>query len=146
MLCICCAPCWQLDVEGFELFALRGMRTLLTTSPPPAWLFIEFFPMMLRAAGIEPTEVLRWLGGAGYACEAKGGPVVHDVESREASVRSIGPRVHLDLICRPQNRPQLARSSADSACRCIKKVVLNWSCEVTTSVSADASVSCTTAS
>ena len=72
-----CAADWPLkislmkvDVEGFEERALRGATKLLDGSlrcknggrlAPPAFVHIEVFPMLLRAAGSDPAEPLRIL-------------------------------------------------------------------------------------
>jgi FkbM family methyltransferase len=55
----------KMDVEGDEVSALRGMRGIMTRRPP-AWMFIEFSPGQLRAAGASPEEFWEVLAGYGY--------------------------------------------------------------------------------
>jgi len=55
----------KMDVEGDEVSALRGMRGIMTRQPP-AWMFIEFSPGQLRAAGSSPEEFWEVLADYGY--------------------------------------------------------------------------------
>ncbi len=55
----------KMDVEGDEVSALRGMRDILTRTPP-GWMFIEFSPRQLRAAGASPEEFWEVLAESGY--------------------------------------------------------------------------------
>jgi FkbM family methyltransferase len=57
----------KIDIEGFELFALRGMSRILATDRPT--IVMEFNPPALRAHGENaPDLVLRHLAAAGYHC------------------------------------------------------------------------------
>jgi FkbM family methyltransferase len=55
----------KMDVEGDEVSALRGMRDILTRTPP-AWMFIEFSPRQLSASGASPEEFWEVLAESGY--------------------------------------------------------------------------------
>ncbi|MFH9086724.1 FkbM family methyltransferase [Streptomyces sp. NPDC017673] len=54
----------KVDVEGWELEALKGARRVLETARPDIWL--EFWPDGLRANGHRPAELLELLRAAGY--------------------------------------------------------------------------------
>ena len=86
----------KIDVEGYELHALRGMRELLGSDVrPPKWIALEFFPTMLRAAATEPVDVLRWLWARGFDCGV-GLPGEH-WEGFRRYVGGIKPTHHDDL-------------------------------------------------
>ena len=61
----------KIDVEGDEVSALRGMREILTRMPP-AWMFIEFSPPQLRAAGASAEEFWDALAEGGYRSHSIG--------------------------------------------------------------------------
>jgi FkbM family methyltransferase len=61
----------KIDVEGDEVSALRGMRDILTRTPP-AWMFIEFSPPQLRAAGASAEEFWDALAEGGYRSHSIG--------------------------------------------------------------------------
>ncbi|MBC8512316.1 MAG: FkbM family methyltransferase [Dehalococcoidia bacterium] len=54
----------KLDVEGTEVSALRGMRN--TLSSEKLALVVEFSPIALRAAAIDPRELWDFLRGHGF--------------------------------------------------------------------------------
>ena len=61
----------KMDVEGDEVRALRGMREILTRRPP-AWMFIEFSPPQLCAAGASAEEFWQVLAEGGYRSHSIG--------------------------------------------------------------------------
>jgi FkbM family methyltransferase len=54
----------KIDVQGFELQVLRGMRRTLEQNPQ-ALLVIEVFPEGLRQAGTSGRELVEWMYSAG---------------------------------------------------------------------------------
>jgi FkbM family methyltransferase len=57
----------KIDVEGAEVSVLRGMRGIMATNPP-AWMFIEFCPVQLLAAGATAEAFWETLDGDAYDC------------------------------------------------------------------------------
>lgn len=55
----------KLDVEGYELHVIRGMRRLLTANQRIR-LVVEFAPKYLRRAGVRPRDLLHELQGLGF--------------------------------------------------------------------------------
>lgn len=62
----------KLDVEGYELHVIRGMRRLLTVNNRIR-LVVEFAPQYLRRAGSLPMELLRELRELGFAYQSLDG-------------------------------------------------------------------------
>jgi FkbM family methyltransferase len=56
----------KLDVEGYEMEALRGMHEMLVEGRRPI-LIIEFTPHLLRRAGTSATDVAAHLDSLGYS-------------------------------------------------------------------------------
>ena len=54
----------KIDVQGWELHALRGLNATIQRSPR-IQIYLEFWPEGLRAAGCEPTELFAFLEGHG---------------------------------------------------------------------------------
>jgi FkbM family methyltransferase len=54
----------KLDVQGWELHVLRGLRATLARSPAVR-IFLEYWPAGLRAAGSDPADLIALLQGRG---------------------------------------------------------------------------------
>lgn len=61
----------KMDVQGFEVAALRGMRETMGKTPP-RWLFLEFEPELLRGAGASPEELWALIDEYSYEAFAVG--------------------------------------------------------------------------
>ena len=55
----------KLDVEGFELFVLRGAGNLLTSENSPI-LLCEVQPLWLKRFGLAPLDLIQYVEGFGY--------------------------------------------------------------------------------
>ena len=53
----------KIDIEGYELFALKGVPQLLLTVP---YMFLEFSPGLITKAGRKPSELISLLAGFDY--------------------------------------------------------------------------------
>ena len=56
----------KIDAEGAELPALKGMTDIIARSNR-LYLFLEFIPHIQRNAGINPGDIIRQLGEAGFS-------------------------------------------------------------------------------
>ena len=64
----------KMDVEGYELFVLRGMVTLLEHSP---MILAEYSPQTMRKSGLDPASVLETFAKHGFAAHAIGATGLH---------------------------------------------------------------------
>ncbi len=55
----------KIDVQGSELAILRGMKAVLSDTPPH-WIFFEFSPHILEKAGEDPNDIWKLLEMHGY--------------------------------------------------------------------------------
>lgn len=70
----------KMDIQGFEGYALAGMRRLRARFPD-AVILTEYWPSALRQAGSDPREVLaelRRTGGVVYELNPQGGVAIFD--------------------------------------------------------------------
>ena len=81
----------KMDIQGSELRALRGMRSVLNRSPDPI-LLVEFWPYGLRFCGSDPRSLLEELRGLGFA--------LWEVTDEGPLLRPIGPHVDADFVAR----------------------------------------------
>ena len=84
----------KIDIEGFELIALRGAHEVLRRCP---LLILEFSPAYMRRGGLEPSELVALLTARGGRIERlapDGTLVTADLDALAAEDRQC------DLICR----------------------------------------------
>lgn len=53
----------KIDIEGYEVFALKGAVKLLQHLP---YLFIEYSPTLMQKAGHDPAQFIHWLASFGF--------------------------------------------------------------------------------
>jgi FkbM family methyltransferase len=56
----------KIDVQGYELHVLRGMKTLVSANPSVK-VFFEYFPAGLAQAGTSPENLLRFFEEHGFS-------------------------------------------------------------------------------
>lgn len=56
----------KIDVEGAELSVLRGMQKIIEKCLPKLRLIVEYNPKLLRRAGFEPVELVKYLFSIGF--------------------------------------------------------------------------------
>lgn len=83
----------KIDVEGFELRALKGGKKTLERWKPI--LFIEISDETLRGAGTSPSEVLAFVEELGYELR-------HAETDARLSSKDNFDGQHFDVVCRPK--------------------------------------------
>ena len=87
----------KIDVEGYELRALRGLNL---TKFPFQFLTFEFFPKMLKGSGTEPVDLLILVRDAGYKCDCD----KHSGNTRdEMHAWAHGIKTHVNVFCELSN-------------------------------------------
>jgi hypothetical protein len=81
----------KMDVEGYEIFVLRGMGTLLEHSP---MVLAEYSPQTMRKSGLDPASVLQTFAKYGFAAYTIGAT---GLQPRALEWLSRGDRT-LDLV------------------------------------------------
>jgi FkbM family methyltransferase len=64
-----CVKFVKMDVEGYEIFVLKGMARLLEHSP---MILAEYSPQTMRKSGLDPASVLDTFAKHGFAAHAIG--------------------------------------------------------------------------
>lgn len=54
----------KIDIEGAEIFALKGMKKLISKHRPA--ILIEVVPLFLQGFGVSEFELAKWIGDLGY--------------------------------------------------------------------------------
>ena len=87
----------KIDVQGWELHALRGLRELIDRSPRLE-IYLEFWPQGLRAAGTEPAALFDFFGECGMVVlhRPPGGDWVR-AETVEAVLGPLGSQQFVNL-------------------------------------------------
>ncbi len=70
----------KIDVQGWEMHALRGLQATIARSPH-LQIYSEFWPDGLRAAGSSPQEYFRFLVEAGFRIETLSAGKWHEAPS-----------------------------------------------------------------
>ena len=82
----------KIDIEGYELPALRGALRTLEHCP---LLIIEFSPHFMRKGGLEPQALLDLLAGQGYRAQRFVDGQLTDISYDELATLER----QLDLVC-----------------------------------------------
>ena len=100
--------CMKMDVEGAELFALRGMRRLVEGSRDRIAVLSEFSPNMLSAAGCEPLEFLTLLESCGLRLwDLSGEP-----HAAPDMLRLVGREQYISIVAAREWPPAACRARA----------------------------------
>lgn len=91
----------KMDIEGAELAALTGMRTLLERQDPAPVLIVEFSPDALARSGVNPREFLATLSERGFRTRFIMGSEI--VEAGDVDVDGLSVALHggsrVNLLC-----------------------------------------------
>lgn len=85
----------KIDVEGFELQALRGLKRCLEQLRPAV--ILELTPAFLRQAGDSATALLQFMADLGYRCDTLVGG--RRIDAQQVDIEHMG---QIDVIFRPQ--------------------------------------------
>lgn len=80
----------KMDIQGFELHALRGAERLLEDNPQIK-LLLEFWPYGLKQAGASPEALLSFLEGRGFSISL---PETNGVMPRDPSLLDSSDSAH----------------------------------------------------
>lgn len=91
----------KLDIEGAELFALRGAASVLSTQRPIV--FAEMLRKLAKPFGYHPNEIIELMRGHGYDCyRAEAGRLIRfasmDEETVETNFYFLHPEQHAGAI------------------------------------------------
>jgi FkbM family methyltransferase len=79
----------KVDIEGYDVPALYGLRRLLESEHRPSSVMIEFAPTDVASNGCDPARFIRYMYGLGYKYEQQ--PTVEGMLSdAEVAVKKIG--------------------------------------------------------
>lgn len=67
----------KLDIQGYDYFAVKGMRRVLERSPD-VMIFGEFWPYGLKRAGVSPLDYTSLLKDLGFKVELEDGITIED--------------------------------------------------------------------
>lgn len=96
----------KMDIQGWEMNALRGMTRTLDANPR-LQLYIELWPHGLQAAGSSPPELFALLAAHGFICEIRpGNPAPASVDFAALAAGLSGPVV---VLCPLVPAPAAAR-------------------------------------
>ena len=99
----------KLDVQGWELAALRGMERTLAASPATE-ILLEFWPAGLRRAGAAPEALGAFLRKQGFQVFCGTDPHPLDADALAALARRLTGLRHVDLFA--SRRPDRLAASA----------------------------------
>lgn len=85
----------KMDIQGFELEALRGSTRVLRDNPKIK-LLLEFWPFGLRSAGFEPASLLEFLQNDGFTIKRLAGRTLAPLE--EECIRDENERTYCNIF------------------------------------------------
>lgn len=95
----------KMDIQGAEIYAIRGMRRLLRESPEVCVL-LEYWPYGLQRAGFRPEELVETLLEAGlHVCRvADDGQLVAVEPSQVQGLCAVGRGIYINLVAAHPDR------------------------------------------
>lgn len=95
----------KMDIQGAEIYAVRGMRRLLQESPGVCVL-LEYWPYGLIRAGFRPEELVETLLGVGlHVCRvADDGQLVAVEPSQVQGLCGVGRGIYINLVAAHPDR------------------------------------------
>ena len=104
----------KMDIQGAEIFAIRGMRRLLRDSPEVCVL-LEYWPYGLIRAGFRPEELVEELRAAGLEVRrvSENGRLVPVAVGQLPELCGIGLGVYINLVAAPPARMRMLAEEAE---------------------------------
>jgi len=87
----------KVDVQGYELAALAGLKGVLTSNPGIRVMF-EFWPAGLYAADTEPKALLRFLVDLGFTIYSADGSNLSELADPLSLIRRLGNNGYTNLL------------------------------------------------
>ena len=86
----------KMDVQGYELKALRGMTRILANTPR-LMIYLEFWPFGLRSVGDAPSALLDWLVAESFTLYADDG-LERPIADRAAYCRTLDAKAYGHIL------------------------------------------------
>lgn len=111
----------KIDIEGYEIFALRGLSNTLAESPNLK-ILCEFSPLSMMEADVQPLEWLEWIEAHGFVAIAYNGttwsPVAYDDFKQQLSCLSRIDFIELISTLRAQTNDSITDAAIAAAATC----------------------------
>lgn len=111
----------KIDIEGYEIFALRGLNNTLANSPNIK-ILCEFSPISMMEAGVQPVSWLAWMEAHDFTAIAYNGtawsPVVIDELKRDLNRLTELDFIGLKSKFSACNNTSIADAAIEAAAAC----------------------------
>lgn len=73
----------KIDIEGYELLALKEATTYFEKYGKPKYIFAEFNVQWIKNMGLDPVKVMSWYWSLGYKCYHNTTPFDGKIDDRD---------------------------------------------------------------